>query len=71
MTQCERILDYLNEFQSITQLDALRDLGIMRLASRVADLRADGYPICSRTVAVKNRYGETSHVAEYYMEKTS
>ena len=33
LTQSERVLDYIKEFGSITQLDAIRDLGIMRLAS--------------------------------------
>ena len=33
-TQAQRVLDYIDEFGSITQLDALKDLGVMRLASR-------------------------------------
>ena len=42
-TQTQRIIDYIAEFGSITQLDALRDLGIMRLASRISDLKRQGY----------------------------
>lgn len=48
-TQAERILDYIREFGSITQIEALRDLGCMRLASRISDLRKQGYPIESKT----------------------
>ena len=66
-TQNERILDYMNEFGSITQLEALRDLGVMRLASRISDLRKQGYKILSDTQAVNNRYGEKCHIKRYKM----
>lgn len=67
-TQNQRILDYIAEFGSITQLEALQDLGVMRLASRVSDLRRLGYPIKSETEAVKNRYQETCHIKRYSLE---
>jgi len=68
-TQNQRILDYIAVFGSITQIDALRDLGVMRLASRVSDLRSLGYPIASRMETVKNRYGEKCSIKRYYMKK--
>jgi len=64
-TQNERILEYIRDFGSITQLDALRDLGVMRLASRISDLRSLGYPITSSVEAVRNRYGEKCHIKRY------
>ncbi len=64
-TQAERILEYIEEFGSITQMDALRDLGVMRLASRISDLKKQGVPIKSDVEAVKNRYGETCHIKRY------
>lgn len=64
-TQNQRILEYLTDFGAITQLEALRDLGVMRLASRVSDLKRQGYPIQSRVVGVKNRYGETRYIKQY------
>ena len=39
MTQCEKILDYMRSNGSITPLDALREFGCMRLASRINDLK--------------------------------
>lgn len=45
MTQKQQVLNYIDCFGSITQLEAIRDLGIMRLASRVSDLKRDGYKI--------------------------
>ena len=68
-TQAERILAYIEEFGSITQMDALRDLGCMRLASRISDLKKKGYAIASETEPVKNRYGETSYIKRYSLHQ--
>ena len=66
-TQTERVLDYIDEFGSITQMEALNDLGVMRLASRISDLKRQGYPITSSIEVVKNRYGERCHIKRYSM----
>lgn len=66
-TQCEKVLEYMRQFGSITQLEALHDIGCMRLASRISDLRAQGYPIGRRIKTSKNRYGDTVSFAEYYL----
>jgi hypothetical protein len=66
-TQNQRVLDYIAKNGSITQLEALQDLGIMRLASRVSDLKKQGCNIVSKTEAVKNRYGETCHIKRYFL----
>lgn len=71
MTQNQRIVDYMQEFGSITQLDALRDLGVMRLASRISDLIKQGYPIVSEMETVKNRYGEKCRIKRYRLDKGS
>lgn len=68
-TQAQRVLEYIKEFGSITQLEALRDLGVMRLASRISDLRRMGYAIESEIVAVRNRYGEKCHIKSYRLGK--
>lgn len=64
-TQAERILQYMEDFGSITQLEALNDLGCMRLASRISDLKNKGIPIKSEVVAVKNRYKEGCYIKRY------
>ena len=69
LTQNERILDYLNSHGSITQLEALNELGIMRLASRMSDLRKRGYMIESKMDTVHNRYGEKCRVKRYTIKK--
>lgn len=44
-THEKMILQYMRKHGSITAMDAIRDFGCMRLASRVSDLRWDGYNI--------------------------
>lgn len=68
MSQCERILQYINDYGSITQLDALREFGCMRLASRVNDLRRRGVNIRTDTETALNRYGEEVRYARYRLE---
>ena len=66
-TQCDKVLEYMREFGSITQLQALQDIGCMRLASRISDLRYQGYAIGRRMKTSKNRYGKDVSFAEYYL----
>lgn len=68
MTQKERIVKYISDFGSITQLDALKDLGIMRLSARIWDIRHDGMRIKATTEKAKNRYGEPVHYHRYSFE---
>ena len=56
-TQAQRVLEYIRETGSITQLEALQQLGVMRLASRITDLKRQGYAIRRDTVPIKTRYG--------------
>ena len=67
-TQAQRVLEYIRETGSITQLEALQQLGVMRLASRVSDLKRQGYAIKRDTVPIKTRYGNT-YIARYREEE--
>lgn len=64
-TQASRILDYMEQFGSITQLEALKDLGVMRLASRISDLKKQGHTIESEIISVKNRFDEDCYIKRY------
>jgi hypothetical protein len=64
-TQKTMIVAYMKEFGSITQLEAIRDIGCYRLASRISELRNMGVPIESERVAVDNRYGKKSYIKRY------
>lgn len=56
MTQCERILLYMDQNGSITQGDADR-LKIKRLASRICELKQRGHNIITDWDTGKNEYG--------------
>lgn len=70
-SQCNKVLHFIETEGSITPLDALREFGCMRLASRVSDLKRKGYPITREMESTKNRYGETVRYARYRMEAES
>ena len=65
MKQTERILQYMRDFGSITQLEAIRDISCMRLGARIFDLKRDGYEIKKEMETSKNRYGEDTSYARY------
>ena len=65
MTQCEQVIRHMEESGSITSLEAMQEYGIMRLASRITDLKKAGIPIHRDMVSQKNRYGETVTFARY------
>lgn len=68
-TQCSRIIDYITQNGSITSLEAMESLGVMRLASRINDLKRSGFSIASETVKSKNRFGETVYFSRYTMKE--
>lgn len=67
MTQCERIIQYIETFGSITTREAFNDLDIARLASRIHDLTREGYVFDRDTVKSKNRFGKVTHYTRYSM----
>ena len=68
MSQESRILAYMEKNGSITAMDAMNDLGVMRLASRVHDLKDRGHEIVTVMVEGVNRYGEPTKYARYYLK---
>ena len=65
-TQRTELLKVLQAGHSITALEALRSLGIGRLAARVWDLRRDGWAIEAKMVTV----GDGAVVAQYRLVPT-
>lgn len=68
LTQCSKVLAYMDQHKEITQRDAL-GLGIYRLASRITDLKKAGYPILSERRKVQNADGTSTYIAVYSIEK--
>lgn len=68
-TQCEEILDYINKFGSITTLEAVTELGCLRLASRVNDLKKAGYNIEGKFETHINKNGEKKRYVRYSVKQ--
>ena len=64
-TQEQRVLNYIREHGSITQLEALYELGVMRLASRISSLKKQGINIVGENITVINRFNEKCHIKRY------
>lgn len=65
MTQSEMILRYMHENGSITQWEAMREFGCMRLGARIYDLKQAGTRIITESQTEKNRYGKPVTFARY------
>ena len=65
MTQHERILKYMDDYGSITPMDAFMDLGITKLATRIGEISRMGHRIEKKVEFTKNRYGQRVHYMRY------
>lgn len=64
MTQCEKVLDYIDRHGEITQRDAYK-MGIYRLSARIKDLKDGGVKIDSFRRDVINTDGSESRIGVY------
>ena len=69
ITQCNRIIDYIKEFGSITSIQAFSDLGVTQLGARIDDLQKQGYEFNKKQCKGRNRFGETTYYIEYSLEE--
>lgn len=65
LTQCEKIIRHLREYGSISSLEAITEYGILRLASRITDLKRRGYNIVGETKTGRNRFQEKTSYKVY------
>ena len=68
-SQREQILQYLKNGNSITQMEATEMFGCTRLAARINELRDAGYPIKSKMISSKNRYGVPMSYCQYSIQR--
>lgn len=71
MKQCERIIEYIKAFGSISPMEAFSDLGITKLATRVSEMKAEGIEFEQKYEKAKNRYGEDVHYMRYYLKENA
>nr|DAS12509.1 MAG TPA: helix-turn-helix domain protein [Caudoviricetes sp.]DAS16927.1 MAG TPA: helix-turn-helix domain protein [Caudoviricetes sp.] len=68
-SQINAIIEHLKQGKSITQVEATKLCGTIRLGSIIHELRHKyNYNITTTMIQVKNRYGGVSEVAKYKLE---
>lgn len=66
-SQNQILIKYFKSGKKLTALAAQDTFGIARLASRIHDLKQMGHDIQSRTIEVKNRWGDAVRVKQYFL----
>lgn len=69
MTDCTRILDYMQEHGSITGYQATNELHIMDYRKRISELRQSGISIRTVWKTHENAAGKRSRFYEYSLEE--
>ena len=68
-TQNERIMAYLKQHGTINPMEALKELSVMRLASRISELRLEWKAPIEKTTRTRlNQFGEIVRFAEYRLK---
>ena len=65
MTQHDRIRQYIDDFGSITPMQAFYDLGITKLSTRINEMIRRGYEVKKEIILSANRYGEPTRYMKY------
>ena len=68
MSKKEKVLEYLKQHKTITQLEALKMWWDWRLSASIYTLRKEGHNILSEQIPVKKADGTTGYVAKYILE---
>lgn len=69
MNKTKLVLDWLKSHAGISSMDAFEHLGVTRLAAVIFELRKKGYDIETVIVDGKDRYGNRSRYARYYLRE--
>ena len=64
----QRVLAYMSEHGSITGQQAINDLGMTELRSRISEIMRAGFPIKKEWQNSKNKFGETVSFVRYSLE---
>ncbi len=67
ITQRQSIIKYMREFESITSWEAYTNLGITQFATRVKELKEEGYLFITKWEKKKNKEGKFVKFKRYYL----
>lgn len=69
--QCRRVLEFVDMNGSINPMQALTEIGVMRLAARIDDLEWMGWHFDHTPTKGVNRYGEKTRYMTYSYKKVA
>jgi hypothetical protein len=69
LSQKEKVLRHLKEIGSLTPIDALKEYSIMRLSSRIYELKDEGYNIKSELISGINKFKEKVSFSKYTLNE--
>ena len=70
LNQKQKVLRHLKNYGSITPLEAFNDYAIMRLTSRICELKDEGYDIKSELISSTNRFKEKVTFSKYTLNES-
>lgn len=68
-TQKEKIIEHIKNNGSITSFEAYMDLGITQLATRISELKEQGYEFETEWITKKNRDGAVVSFKKYSLKE--
>ena len=69
LSQKDKVLRHLKQVGPITPIEAFNDYAIMRLTSRICELKDEGHKIKSELISSKNRFGEKVSFSKYTLSE--
>ena len=71
MTKTQAVLDWLQTHASISSMEAIQSFGATRLSAIIFNLRKRGYNIETVMVDGRDRFGNQTRFARYYLRDSS
>ena len=68
MTQRDLIVQYMQEYGSISPMEAFNDLGITKLATRISEMIKDGVEVSKVEETRQNRFGKPVTYMRYSLK---
>lgn len=69
MNKSKMVLDWLKTHAGITSMEAFENFGATRLSAIIFNLKKSGYDIETVMVDGKDRFGNRTRYARYYLRK--
>jgi hypothetical protein len=70
MTKTQAVLDWLKTYASISSMEAIQSFGATRLSAIIFSLRQKGYNIETVMVDGRDRFGNPTRFARYYLRNS-